>query len=38
MEMEEYHEYEKMKKKQKEELQKALDEIMEEAKNVVDFS
>ena len=36
MEMEEFHDDEKMKKKQQEELQKALDEIMEEAKNVVD--
>ena len=35
MEMEEYHEDEEFKKKQKEELQKLADEITEEAKNVV---
>ena len=35
MEMEEFHDDEAIKKKQQEELQKALDEIMEEAKNVV---
>ena len=35
MEMEDYHEDEEFKKKQKEELQKLADEITEEAKNVV---
>ena len=35
MEMEEFHDDEELKRKQQKELQKALDEIMEEAKNVV---
>ena len=36
MEMEEYHEDEEFKKKQKEELQKLIDDVIKDAKNVVE--